>query len=82
MYPRGMHLYRASKNLDEPITKKIRPTSAEYQALIAGADQRFARTIELYDDATADKDAVYINSITQLQYVRNSRQRRGGDDDD
>lgn len=82
LYPKGMHYYRASKNLDPPITKKMRPTSAEYQALIAGADQRFARTIELYDDATADKDAVYINSITQLQYVRNSRRARGGDDDD
>ena len=82
LYPKGMHYYRASKNLDPPVTKKMRPTSAEYQALIAGADQRFARTIELYDDATADKDAVYINSITQLQYVRNSRRTRGGDDDD
>lgn len=82
LYPKGMHYYRASKNLDQPITKKMRPTSAEYQALIAGADQRFARTIELYDDATADKDAVYINSITQLQYVRNSRRMQGGDDND
>lgn len=82
LYPKGMHYYRASKNLDQPITKKMRPTSAEYQALIAGADQRFARTIELYDDATADKDAVYVNSITQLQYVRNSRRMQGGDDND
>lgn len=82
MYPRGMHLYRASKNLAEPITKKMRPTSAEYQALVAGAEQRYARTIELWDDANGQDGAAYINSITQLQYVRNSRHARGGDNDD
>lgn len=82
LYPKGMHYYRASKNLDPPIIKKMRPTSQEYRTLVAGAEQRYARTIELYDDATADKDAVYINSITQLQYVRNSRRTRGGDADD
>lgn len=81
-YPKGMHYYRASKNLDLPITKKMRPTSAEYQALIAGADQRYARTIELYDDANGQNGAAYINSITQLQYVRNNRHSQGGDDND
>ena len=82
LYPKGMHYYRASKNLDPPITKKMRPTSAEYQALIADADQRFARTIELWDDANGQDGAAYINSITQLQYVRNSRRAIGGDNND
>lgn len=75
MYPRGMHLYRASNNLDQPITKKIRPISAEYRALISGAEQRFARTIELYEqDGASDQTApTYINSITHLQFVRNGK---------
>lgn len=82
LYPKGMHYYRASKNLDEPITKKMRPTSQEYQALVAGAEQRYARTIELYDDANGQAGTAYINSITQLQYVRNSRRAMEGDNDD
>lgn len=74
MYPRGMHLYRASKNLDEPIVKKIRPNSEEYRALISGAELRFARTIELYDGQSDDQsDLTYINRITQLQFVRKAQ---------
>lgn len=78
MYPAKMHLYRASKNLDEPTTKKIRPYSAEYKALIDGAQLRFARTIDLYD-SDRDTDNVnadgYINSITQLHFVRNAKSK-------
>lgn len=74
LYPRGMHLYRASKNLDEPIVKKIRPNSEEYRALISGAELRFARTIELYDGQSDDQsDLTYINRITQLQFVRKAQ---------
>lgn len=81
MYPRGMHLYRASKNLAQPITKKIRPTSAEYRALINGAEQRYARSIALYEQGGADgqQSPTYINRITQLQYVRNTK---GGEHND
>lgn len=70
LYPRGMHIYRGSQNLSEPITKKIRPTSKEYQALIAGAELRYARTIDLYDADRGDDATGYINSITQMQFVR------------
>lgn len=75
MYPSGMHLYRASKNLEVPITKKIRPTSAEYRALINGAEQRYARSIALYEQGGADGQGAptYINRITQLQYVRKAK---------
>lgn len=74
MYPRGMHIYRASKNLEEPITKKIRPTSREYQAIVAGAQLRYARTIDLYDASRGNDSTGYINSITQMQYIRKPEQ--------
>lgn len=75
MYPRGMHLYRASKNLTEPTTKKIRPNSAEFRALVSGADCRYARSIALYEQDSADgqEAPTYINRITQIQYVRNAK---------
>lgn len=81
LYPKGMHLYRGSKNLEQPIVKKIRPHSKEYERLISDAQLTFARTIDLYDDEQGHDDRsglAYVNSITQLQFRRNPK---GADND-
>lgn len=71
MYPRGMHLYRASRNLDKPIIKKMRPTSAELSALLGDAELRYSASVKLQGEA--EGDSYLINTITHQQFVRKQR---------
>lgn len=78
MYPRGTHLYRASRNLDKPTIKKIRPLSAELLDLIAGAELRYSQRLDLYTthDEEAEQTKFYVNSIAHRCYVRKHRDHR------
>ena len=68
MYPRGMHLYRASQNLEKPIIKKIRPISAEMEALLENGDIRYTSQLELLGTDQNDEQRNYlINRIAQMQ---------------
>lgn len=80
MYPRGTHLYRASRNLDKPLQKKLRPLSGELLDLIAGAELRYQQCIDLYGQKESDAE-YYINSIAHQCYVRKHHQRGGEHND-
>ena len=74
MYPRGTHLYRASRNLDKPIQQKMRPTSAEYQTLISGAELRYSQRLDLYTTLEEVEQAkYYINSISHQSFNRKTK---------
>lgn len=66
MYPRGMRIFRASQNLDRPITKKIRPYSAEYWALVSGSQITYQSTLEL-SESNDNKQEYLFNKIHQMQ---------------
>lgn len=66
MYPRGMHIYRASRNLDLPTVKKIRPYSAEYWALVSGSQITYQSTLELSESNDNEQDYLF-NKIHQMQ---------------
>lgn len=66
MYPRGMRIFRASQNLDRPITKKIRPYSAEYWALVSGSRITYQSTLELSESNDNEQDYLF-NKIHQMQ---------------
>lgn len=75
MYPRGTHLYRASRNLEKPLHKKMRPLSAEFLDLIEGAELRYSQRLDLYTthDEEAEQTKFYVNSIAHRCYVRKHR---------
>lgn len=71
MYPRGMHIYRASRNLEQPLQMTMRPLSSEYQSLIAGAQKTYEQRLDLYGQDRDDPSQNYlINSISHRQYNR------------
>ena len=71
MYPRGMHLYRASRNLAQPEQKIMRPLSAEFATLIKDAKLTYEQRLDLYDQDKDDPHQNYlINSISHRQYNR------------
>lgn len=65
-YPRGTHIYRASKNCERPEPKKIRPHSADLQSVTAGAYPRYAQLTKVYAE-DSDGRRHLINTITQIQ---------------
>ena len=68
LYPRGMHIYRASQNLERPIVKKIRPGSAEHKALLERGEIRYQSQIILRGTDQDDPQKNYlINRISQMQ---------------
>lgn len=72
LYPRGMHLYRASKNLDKPEVKKMRPSSEELRTLLQGATVTFKSKIILTGTDQDSQSDFYINTIAQMQLNRKS----------
>lgn len=73
MYPRGTHLYRASRNLEKPTQKKLRPLSGELLDLIAGAELRYQQCVDLYGQTEDNTDKHLINSIAHRCYVRKAK---------
>lgn len=73
MYPRGMHIYRASTNLDKPIIKKIRPISEEYESLIERGRITFTSKLALSGTNTETQESYFINNISQMQINLNSK---------
>lgn len=69
MYPKGIHIYRASQNMERPIIKKIRPTSAECGALLASTEITYKSRLELIDDSQPET-ARLINRVSQMQLNR------------
>jgi hypothetical protein len=65
-YPRGTHIYRASKNCERPEPKKMRPHSADLQSVTAGAYPRYAQVTKIYAE-DSDGHRHLINTITQIQ---------------
>ena len=72
LYPRGMHIYRASKNLDKPEVKKMRPSSEELRTLLQGATVTFKSKIILTGTDQDSQSDFYINTIAQMQLNRKS----------
>lgn len=73
MYPRGMHIYRSSRNLDQPEQKIMRPLSAEYQQLIADARLVYEQRLDLIGQGEDDANYL-INSISHRSYNRKSKE--------
>lgn len=70
MYPKGCHIYRASRNLEQPIIKKIRPGSAEHRALVNSGSIVYTSKLELSDNGTDGAAPRLINRISQMQINR------------
>ncbi|MCL2213201.1 MAG: hypothetical protein FWB93_05175 [Oscillospiraceae bacterium] len=65
MYPPGINIYRASKNIKKPVVERI--TAAEAESRVAGQKLTFERTIYIWDDNTGFDNTInyqYYNNHT------------------
>ena len=75
MYPRGMHVYRASRNCKKPIKIKITPTSAEMNVIKAIAEQRYSASVDVFADDVNTNMSYLLNSLNHEQYIVNPEQK-------
>lgn len=71
MYPRGMHVYRASKNCDKPTKIKIAPISDEMRAIYTVASERYSASVDVFTEDINTEKSYLLNSLNHQQWLVN-----------
>ena len=73
MYPRGMHVFRASRNCEKPKQIKMRPMSPQHRALTLASASRYNAKFDIYAEDLQTNQQYLLNSLAHEQrYVNNS----------
>lgn len=71
MYPRGMHVYRASRNCQKPVKIKIAPISDEMRAIYTVASERYSASVDVYAEDINSEKSYLLNSLNHQQWLVN-----------
>lgn len=71
MYPRGMHVYRASRNCQKPVKIKIAPISDEMRAIYTVASERYSASVDVYAEDINTESVYLLNSLNHQQWLVN-----------
>ena len=71
MYPRGMHVYRASRNCDKPTKIKIAPISDEMRAIYTVASERYSASVDVFAEDINTEKTYLLNSLNHQQWLVN-----------
>ena len=72
MYPRGIHIFRASRNCDKPLTIKISPMSDQHRAITLASDAHYQTKLDIYAETDQDHQRYLLNSLSQQQRIVNN----------
>lgn len=71
MYPRGMHVYRASRNCEKPVKLKIAPISDEMRAIYTVASERYSASVDVFTEDINSETTYLLNSLNHQQWLVN-----------
>lgn len=71
MYPRGMHVYRASRNCEKPVKLKIAPISEEMRAIYTVASERYSASVDVFAEDINTESVYLLNSLNHQQWLVN-----------
>ena len=71
MYPRGMHVYRASRNCEKPVKIKIAPISDEMRAIYTVASERYSASVDVFAEDINSQKSYLLNSLNHQQWLVN-----------
>lgn len=71
MYPRGMHVYRASRNCEKPVKLKIAPISDEMRAIYTVASERYSASVDVFAEDINSATTYLLNSLNHQQWLVN-----------
>lgn len=71
MYPRGMHVYRASRNCEKPVKLKIAPISDEMRAIYTVASERYSASVDVFAEDINTESVYLLNSLNHQQWLVN-----------
>lgn len=71
MYPRGMHVYRASRNCEKPVKIKIAPISDEMRAIYTVASERYSASVDVFAEDINSEKTYLLNSLNHQQWLVN-----------
>lgn len=71
MYPRGMHVYRASRNCQKPVKIKIAPISDEMRAIYTVASERYSASVDVFAEDINSESVYLLNSLNHQQWLVN-----------
>lgn len=71
MYPRGMHVYRASRNCQKPVKIKIAPISDEMRAIYTVASERYSASVDVFAEDINTEKSYLLNSLNHQQWLVN-----------
>lgn len=71
MYPRGMHVYRASRNCEKPVKIKIAPISDEMRAIYTVASERYSASVDVFAEDINTEKSYLLNSLNHQQWLVN-----------
>ena len=71
MYPRGMHVYRASRNCEKPVKLKIAPISDEMRAIYTVASERYSASVDVFAEDINTEKSYLLNSLNHQQWLVN-----------
>ncbi len=75
MYPRGTHVYRASRNCEKPVKIKIAPISAEMDAISTIANCKYSASIDVIGTDVNTCKNYLLNRLNHCQYQVNPQEK-------